>query len=160
MKHEESDKLETAQLPEAHAQSAVAPSAERFNFQPRSLDEAWRIATAIAKSTLVPREFQGNPANVMIAAQLGRELGLDPIQSVQSICVINGRPVVWGDTALAIVQKSGLLERIEEEATEEGASCTVKRKGQESITRTFTVEDAKRAGLWDKRGQNGQPKPW
>jgi hypothetical protein len=153
----ESTKPEANTLPEA----SPAGKLDRFtSLQPRSLEEAWRVAGAIARSTLVPKEFQNNTANVSIAVQLGYELGLNPIQSLQSVCVINGRPVVWGDAALAIVQKSGLLERIQEDATDDGASCMVKRKGQDPITRTFSVDDAKTAGLWGKRGASGQPTPW
>ena len=55
---------------------------------------------------------------------------------------------------LAIVRGSGLLEFIREEPTDEGCTCTIKRKGEEPVARTFTMADAQKAGLANKQG------PW
>ena len=55
---------------------------------------------------------------------------------------------------LAIVRGSGLLEYIREDPTDTGCTCTVKRKGEPEVVRTYTTEDAKRAGLLGKQG------PW
>ena len=55
---------------------------------------------------------------------------------------------------LAIVRGSGLLEFIREEPTDESCTCTIKRKGEEPVTRTFTMADAQKAGLANKQG------PW
>jgi len=83
---------------------------------------------------------------------------------LQRMAIIDGRPTIWGDAALALVQASGLLisirEEIHEDATQPNinrltAICTVTRHGRaEPVTKTFSVEDAKRAGLWQKPG------PW
>ena len=62
--------------------------------------------------------------------QWGAEIGLQPLQAMQNIAVINGRPSLWGDAVLALVRSSGLLEQFEETQTEDMATCTVKRKGQ------------------------------
>ncbi|MDQ2079519.1 recombinase RecT [Xanthobacteraceae bacterium Astr-EGSB] len=87
------------------------------------------------------------------------------MQALQRIAVINGRPTIWGDAALALVRASRLLESIKEEVDGEGdamvATCTVMRVGDlETVSRTFSVADAKTAGLWNKRGSSGQPTPW
>jgi len=142
--------------------TALAEKAEQkplSNLTPQTLDEALRFSEILAKSSIVPKDYQGNPGNVLVAIQWGAEIGLPPLQAMQNIAVINGRPSIWGDAMLALVRGSGLLESIEENIGENGevASCTVKRKGD---TRTFTVEDAKCAGLWGKRGKNGNPTPW
>lgn len=126
----------------------------QFSLTPQSLDEAMRFADMLSKSALVPKDYQGNPANCVIAMQWGMEIGLQPLQAMQSIAVINGRPAIWGDAMIALVRGSGLLESIVEDPTETGCSCTVKRRGEAPVTRTFTLEDAKRAGLAGKQG------PW
>lgn len=79
------------------AQAKTLPPTEVFSLKPRTFEEAFRFANLIATSTLIPKEFQSSPANVLIAVQLGMELGVAPMQALQNIAVVNGRPVIWGD---------------------------------------------------------------
>lgn len=125
-----------------------------FSLAPQSLDEALRFADILSKSSIVPKDYQGSPGNILVAVQWGAELGLPPLQAMQNIAVINGRPAIWGDAVIALVRASGLLESIEEDITDTCATCTVKRKGEPLVSRSFSVEDAKRAGLLGKAG------PW
>lgn len=126
---------------------------------PTTIAEAIEFANLLSKSSLVPKEFQGNAGNIIVAIQWGAELGLAPMQSMQSIAVINGRPSIWGDTPLALVRASGLLDSIHEDIREDGATCTVKRRGALPISRTFTMEDARRAKLAGKEGSTWQTYP-
>lgn len=125
-----------------------------FSLTPQSIDEALRFAEMLSKSSIVPKDYQGNAGNILVAIQWGMEIGLQPLQAMQNIAVINGRPSIWGDAMLAIVRGSGLLEYIREEPTDESCTCTIKRKGEDPVTRTFTMADAKKAGLANKQG------PW
>lgn len=126
----------------------------RFSLTPTTIDEAMRFADMLSKSALVPKDYQGNPANCVIAMQWGMEIGLQPLQAMQSIAVINGRPAIWGDAMIAIVRGSGLLESMNEDIGETQCTCTVKRRGEPEVSRTYTMEDAKRAGL------AGKQSPW
>ena len=127
---------------------------------PQNTEEMMALAKILSQSTMVPKDYQGNPGNTYIAMHWGMALGLDPIQAVQGIAVINGRPSMWGDALLALVQGSGLLEYMHEDPTDQGCVCTVKRKGQPEVVRSFTKEDAVTAKLWGKKGYNGQDTPW
>lgn len=127
---------------------------ESFALTPKSLDEAMQFADILAKSSVVPKDFQGNPGNVLVAVQWGAEIGLPPLQAMQSIAVINGRPAIWGDAMIALVRGSGALESITEECDGQTATCTVTRRGEQPVTREYTMEDAKVAGLAGKQG------PW
>lgn len=135
------------------------------NYGPRGIQvqtmaEAKALAETIVASGLAPKGMD-KVATVLVALQMGAELGLPPMASLQNIAVINGRPSVWGDAVPAICMQSGLFdfEAFEETITGEGdkrtASCTVRRlpKGKPA-TRSFSVADAKKAGLWGKAG------PW
>lgn len=133
---------------------ATLPQKQSFSLTPQTLDEAMQFAGMMSKSNIVPKDYQGNPGNVLVAVQWGMELGLQPLQAMQNIAVINGRPSIWGDAMLAIVRGSGLLESIKEDISETGAVCTIKRRGEDAVSREFTIEDAKRAGLYGKQG------PW
>jgi hypothetical protein len=132
------------------AAAKTLPPTEVFSLRPRTFEEAFRFANLIAESTLIPKEFQKSPANVLIAVQLGMELGVSPMQALQNIYVVNGRPAIFGDLLPAIVMASGLLEEFEETGDDKEAQCTVKRKGLKAITRKFTIAEAQRAGLLDR----------
>lgn len=125
---------------------------------PTNLTEAMQLAEILAQSTIVPKDYQRNPGNIIVAIQWGAELGLAPMQAMQNIATINGRPSIWGDAMLALVKSSPEFVSIKEEFTGEDATltavCTIARKGQPDHTTYFSVEDARKAGLWGKQG------PW
>lgn len=134
--------------------TSIVESKAGFSLAPQNIKELLEFAEILSKSTLVPKEFINNAGNIVVAIQWGLELGLQAMQSMQSIAVINGRPSLWGDAVLALVKSSPVCEYVIEEVTDATATCKVKRKGELEQVRYFTVEDAKKAGLWGKQG------PW
>ncbi|MBW8617176.1 MAG: recombinase RecT [Hyphomicrobiales bacterium] len=208
-KHEQNQSLNDHHLPGSdrendpipHSQKALTSSPRRARsvlpargpkpLLPRSLKEALQLASLLSKSKLVPKGFE-NPEACLVGILYGMEVGLSPIAALQRMAIIEGRPTIWGDAALALVQASGLLIKIEErienlesQSAEQSsdwpyngkssrtghqrpdqsnyrpstktrtAICQVLRSGRsEPIIRSFSIEDAKRAGLWQKPG------PW
>lgn len=125
---------------------------------PTDMDQVWRFATIVVKSGMAPKGMEKAEA-ITVAIMHGLEVGLTPLMALQRIAVINGRPSIWGDAAIGLVRASGLCEYVQEMINGDGdnmvASCRAKRKGEkEPIERTFSVGDAKKAGLWGKQG------PW
>lgn len=123
----------------------------------RTIEDAYRFGTLVIKSGLAPKGIDTAEA-VVITIQHGAELGLSPLMALQSIATINGRPGVYGDTALGLVRRSGLLESYAQSYEGEGdkrrAVVKAKRKGEAVMETSFSVDDAKKAGLWGKQG------PW
>lgn len=129
-----------------------------YVFQPSSLTEAMEYAKMIANSSFCPETMRGKPGDVLIAIQMGAEIGLTAIQAIQNIAIIKGKPCVYGDAALAVVQASPKYEYHKEwfeGSIDDGtltAFCLVKRKGSEEYTRSFGMKEAKKAALWSKAG--------
>ncbi|MCZ0926493.1 hypothetical protein L0636_01140 [Halomonas janggokensis] len=129
---------------------------------PRTFDDVWRMSQMIAESDLAPKDYKGKPGNVMIAWQTGVELGItSPMQAIQNIAVINGRPTLWGDMMLAICRaapawsEADFQEWIEGEGMGMTAHCTVRRRPNGNVAHyTFSAQDAQDASLLGKQG------PW
>lgn len=137
------------------SRTAPAPSAI---MRPQSVAELDIFAQRAARSGMVPAAYAGKPDAIFIAVQMGSELGLAPMQALQNIAVINGRPAVWGDAMPGLCRQSPICDDIEEwfegDGTTLAAHCKATRAGKKPITQCFSVDDAKKAGLWSKAG------PW
>jgi hypothetical protein len=137
---------------------AGSKASKAVTFTPTNFAEAVQFAKLLSTTDLVPKDYRGKSANILVAMQMGAEVGLAPMQALQSIAVINGKPSVYGDAALAIVQAHPNYENHKEWFTGEGdkktAFCEIKRRGQEASVQKWSVEDAKKANLWGKDG------PW
>ena len=146
---------------QADKSRAIIDVTEHKGLMPRNFEGLWRMATIMSASGFMPKNME-KVESVFIAVTMGLELGLSPMQAVQSISVINGRPCVWGDAVIGLVQGSNLLEEMREYFENEAANypenmtaiCQVKRKGGREVIQKFSVADAKRANLWGKAG------PW
>lgn len=128
-------------------------------FAPQTMTEAIEFSNMLSRSQMVPKNYQNKPEDVLVAVQWGYEIGLAPLQALQNISVINGKPSVYGDAAMALVQASPVCEDVQETIEGDGtnnpvAICKVKRRGRSEVISKYSVEDAKRAGLWGKQG------PW
>ncbi len=134
-----------------------------FSLTPQNMDEAERMANMMAASQMVPKDYQGKPANVLVAVQMGLELGLKPVQSLQNIAVVNGRPAIWGDGMRALVVSAPDLGSISENLDDKTmtATCIIARKinGKEvKFVGKFSQEDATLAGLWGQNTWKKYPK--
>jgi len=153
--------------------AVAAPTPARENvaiIQGPPFRALWEELQGWAKSELVPKAYFGKPHDLLLAVRHGGELGLAPVQSIQSIAVINGRATLWGDALLAVVMAAPVYQDHQESFVVSGkpvdtltaedlkqdataAVCTFQRRGKATpATRAFSIADAKRAGLWGKSG--------
>lgn len=137
----------------------ISMLAQGRGVQLTSLSELSVFAQAAEQSGLAPKGM--NAQAIMLAVELGAELGIPPMAAIQNIAVINGRPTIWGDMLLAICQShpefdfDSFDELIKGEGDLMVATCTAKRRNSKKlVTKTFSVADAKQANLWGKAG------PW
>ena len=141
-------------------------------FIPRTAEEIkWTVGMIIGAG-LAPDSYNNDAKKVAVGIMKGMEVGLAPLSALANIAIINGRPSIWGDGAVALVQAKGLVKKLQaaeigvtpdEGTTTEkfpddyGYEVTIWRKGQdEPYVGRFTVGDAKRAKLW----MNPKRAPW
>lgn len=126
---------------------------------PSTFNEAKEFSELVSKSDFVPVNYKGKPADILICIQMGHEVGLKPIQALQNIAVINGKPSLYGDSAIALCRVNpdfaGIEEKIIGSGAERKAVCTVQRlvKATNKIEKTireFAWSDATRAGLTNR----------
>ena len=132
-----------------------------FDLSPQNLNEAKGLADMFASTELVPKDYRNKPNECLVAMMLGNEIGLNPMQALQNIAVINGRPSIWGDAMLALVQNHPLYEWHKEEFDEATmtATFTIKRKGSPvSHIESFSMADAQTAGLSGSQTYKKYPK--
>lgn len=134
--------------------TALAPRGMGFDLSPQTFEQAVSFSKMLAESDLVPKDFKGKPGNCLIAMQWGSELGLKPLQALSNIAVVNGRAALWGDAVIALVRSSPLCEYVQESDDGYTATCRAKRRGEPEQVVTFSMDDAKQAGLAGKQG------PW
>ncbi len=139
-------------------QSSAGTAFSQRGLEVATMDQAWSLAERLAGTKFVPKGME-KPADIFGAIMYSVELGIPIMTGLQSVAVINGRPSVFGDTALGLVRASGKLEWIREYFEGEGedrkAVCEVKRDSDpDPVVSEFSIADARRANLWKKTG------PW
>lgn len=155
----------TAQAPTNGATAGQFPGAERLlekiqqgnprhRAMPADLAAKMELAKVLIESGLCPKVGRKDSrrdmtvAEVTVILQCGDELGLAPLQSVQGIAVVEGRPSPMYQVMLAVVRSSGKLEDYCEDVDESRAIVTVKRVGDaRSHSVPFSLDDARRAGI-------------
>ena len=120
------------------------------SLEPNSFPEALELAKVIAHAG-----FKGldTPGAVLMAMMRGREIGLPTGTALQVVSIIEGKTSVGADAMKSLVMRSGTCERFEVlESTATVCKIVVQRSGQDEKERTYTWEDAVRAGLVKDKG--------
>lgn len=149
------------QAQDRRPEAVSPPMAVTNGLRLTTLGEMEKFAKYAIQSRLVPKEIDSITKGV-IALQMGAELGMTPLLSLQSIAVINGRPTLWGDAMLGLCQRSQYFDHATFKEWLSGTAgqddwtghTKCRRTNGEVVERTFSVADAKKAGLWTKSG------PW
>lgn len=141
---------------------AVQAQKPAFDLSPQTFEQALTFANYLAKSEMVPKNFRGKPGDCLIAMQWGYDVGLKALQALQNISVINGKPGLYGDAGKAILLSAGCIIEEDDIAVVEKngrARCKITRPGRPPVERTYSLENAKTAGLWGKEGP-WRTSPW
>ncbi len=117
----------------------------------------WNTLKMIADTELVPKGLRGNPAAMYAAVLMGREIGLGPMQSMNMIDVVDGRPSLSAELQVAMIREAGHSITLEEFSDAVATVVGSRRDGGDSMRVSFTIEMADRAGLTGKRNWKQYP---
>ena len=124
-----------------------------------NLPARMEYSKALAASDLLPRQYRNSPANVLVAVEYGRALGLEPMAAIQGIHVVEGKPTASAQLMGALVRRAGHILRVQGDDTH--ATATVRRKDDPEFefTATWTLQRAAKAGLTSKAGSSWSKYP-
>ena len=114
------------------------------------LADRMEYAKALAPSDLLPKQYRGNPANVLIAIEYGRALGLEPMAAIQGVHIVEGKPTASAQLIGALVRNAGHRLRVQGDDT--GAVAVIVRADDPDFEfrAEWTMDRAKTAGLAGK----------
>ncbi len=115
-------------------------------YEPRNIGEAQTLAISFAKSGFLTGI--STPEQALLIMATGHELGIPATAALRSIHVISGKPVLSADLMVALVKRSGVCEYFRVlTSTDEKAEYATKRRGDPEVRQSFSIADAKRAGI-------------
>lgn len=117
----------------------------------------WKTLTAIANTEFVPKNLRGKPEAILAAIYLGRELGLGPMQSMNMIDVIDGKPSLSAELQNARIREAGHSIQTVEWTDQVARLRGVRVDNGDEMTVEFTAEMARRAGLTSKSNWKNYP---
>ncbi len=108
---------------------------------------SWKTSQRIANTPFVPTAFRGKPESVFAAVLYGEELGLGPMQSLNSIHVIEGKPSMAPELMRALVFKAGHRIDVKVCMNDEVILYGCRADSGSEATVKWTMKDAQNAGL-------------
>ena len=127
---------------------------------------AMQMAKALAASTVIPRAFQGNPSNCLIAIEQAQRLKMSPMMVMQNMYIVYERPSWSSKFLIAMINNSGKYDQplMYEEANDRSGrpySCKAwtTLDGEKIEGMTVTMDIAKAEGWFDKKGSKWQTIP-
>lgn len=127
---------------------------------------ATKMATSLAQSTIVPKDFQNNANNALIAIELATRLQTSPIMVMQHLYVVYGRPAWSAQYIIAMINSSGRYDmelQFDEQKDAKGnpysCMCWTEKNGRKVTGPVITIDLAKAEGWYDKNGSKWKTMP-
>lgn len=128
---------------------------------------AQRVATALSKSTLIPKDYQNNLPNCLVALNMANRLGADPLMVMQNLYIVHGRPAWSSQFLIATANASGKFSPLRYRFTgtkgkdDYGCVCSAVcgTTGEILESTEITIAMAKAEGWFDKSGSKWKTMP-
>lgn len=126
---------------------------------------AYQMAKGLSESTLVPMQFQKNPANCLIALEQSNRLGISPIAVMQNLYIVQGRPSFSSSFIIALINSSKKydmelqFDEEEKEGKPYACTCWTELNGRRVSGIKITMDMADKEGWLKKNGSKWQTIP-
>lgn len=133
----------------ANLADGIYSSSDTFNL-------AYQMAKGLSQSTLVPQQFQNNPANCLIALEQSNRLNISPMAVMQNLYIVQGKPSFSSSFIIGLINASGKydmeLQFDEEEKDGKPYACTcwTEKDGRKVTGIKITMDMAEKEG-WSKK---------
>jgi hypothetical protein len=126
---------------------------------PNSIESKLAYAQELANASMLPQAYRRQPANVLLAVELGEALGIPPIQAINGIHVIDGKPSASADLIASLVRRAGHKLRVTVNDAEQWALAVIVRADDPDFSYEARWDEAKAraAGLWGKGNWSKYP---
>lgn len=138
------------------AQSAAERVGRSLTVVPRTYDEMGMVANMLYKSQLLPKAIRSPEAAFAIIVA-GAELGMPPMLALRGINLVDGKVVIAADLQLGAFKRAG-GKAIFSEFTDKRCTLQLVHPNGDTHIETFSMEDAKLAGLLGKDNWKKYPK--
>jgi hypothetical protein len=121
--------------------------AVRTNFDVDIVNAKINYATQLAAARLLPRDYQQNPGNLLLAVAYAESVGIPTMAAITGLHIMNGKPTASAGLVSSVVRRAGHKLRVRATATE--ATVQIIRCDDPDFTYevTWTIQDARDAGL-------------
>lgn len=120
-----------------------------------------RQAKALSLSTMIPKDYQNNIPNTLVALEMAQRLGASPLMVMQNLHIIHGRPS-WSSTfIIAALNSCGRFSalRFDMEGDKCRAVATEHATGHDLQGPWVTMDMAKAEGWLTKPGSKWKTMP-
>ena len=129
--------------------SSVNSGVNLFAFT--NIDRAWKFATLLSESAIIPDTFRNNPASCLIALDMANRMHRNPMEVMQAMYIVHGKPGFSSSFLISLINSCGLFERLRFEYVGELGKDTrgcrawtiEKRTGEKLVGPLITLKMAK-----------------
>lgn len=141
----------------------IIPDQSVFNSQV-GFENAQRMAKLLSSSSLIPKEFQGNIANTVIALEIANRMGESPLMVMQNLYVVHGKPGWASPFIVAKINSSGRFSALKYDMSGDGdewgcSAYAFDRKGERVSGPRVTIKMAKEEGWYNRSGSKWKTMP-
>ena len=125
-------------------------------YEPRSLSEAYQMATYFAKSGFLGEV--NSPEKALLIMATGSELGIPATTALRTVSIVKGKPVLAADLMKAMcLSRKDVCEHFRlVKSDDKAATYSAKRINDDAVVMTFSMEDAAKAKLKDRGADKGE----